>query len=151
MKKIIFIIGILLRIAGFTEAQNPNKIVYIKIAHIGESDKPIKTLIITALKGLEIKHDELETLILVDNKTFRTVIPIILQSNTNAKHLKKQFYEFGCFNVSLYGKQSLIKSYDIKSREESRQYFNKLINVLTEKKLNQKLIDEINYFERRID
>src|ERR1700761_7992018 len=121
MKKMIFTIAILLSIAAISNPQNVDKIDCIKITHIGESDKPIKTLIITLVKGWTLKTNVFESLILTDNKTFKTTVSFILQNKINKNTSTKQFSEYGSFNISLFAKHTLITGYNIKSREESKQ------------------------------
>ena len=80
--------------------------------------------------------------ITTNKKTLINIISFVYE--TNARHYSTQthYTEYGCYNVALYERKLLLKSYNL-NRPESQQYFHSLIEMLKAKRLDPELIKKM--------
>jgi len=120
---------------------------YIKIEHIGRSDKPISSLVI-CLK--DIPKQEWQKTFVVNQSTFGIIDDWISNNKPSITHADKN--DFGVFKVSkvIFGKAN---AYVLPSSEISVKYFSKLRDRLKLIKGNEKveaLIDALDILIKRI-
>ncbi len=148
MKNLSFIILIICTVSASCQGQRDIKLYYLKIAPIGISDFPRDTLYfsIKKLDGIinidSTKYVGLINQIITDETTLSRMVSFVNENDYNKNFTNKDFKEYGCFNISLYDKNSLITSYNL-GRLDSKEYLNSLIDMLVKNNLDMKVIKEL--------
>jgi hypothetical protein len=114
---------------------------YISIEHIGISDKPIATIIISKDK---IVNSDTENFT-VTSEDYAALKGAIL-SNTKADY---KGHEFGSFKIAI--KNTTEKDlYHCLNRQKSIELLNKLIKTLEKKNTNNELLSRLEIVKKRI-
>lgn len=116
---------------------------YISIEHVGVSDKPIQTIIISK-EAIE-KPNSVNYL--VSNKVYNNVKNIIELNKANNDECDKN--EYGSFNLCNFERDTINLNYNL-GRKKSIQLFDQIIETLKREENNQKLISEFQTIKRRI-
>ena len=124
MKKYYIVILLLLLLSTFCSSQDIyTTIKMARIEHIGESDKPIYTVVFCLEKYKPIAY---ERIVVLDSKTFGAVCDYIEKNQTGK--LRPQTYELGVFKIVVRDYGGLDKFYVLPTRTFSIDYFKKLEN-----------------------
>jgi len=153
MKKIFYLVFGFLALSNICLGQAKNEASYIKITHIGISDKPIEDLFILTDRQTKFKHDSYSTSFFIRFNDFNTVVSFVkgYVPGVDKSPNDRTAYEYGSFNISVYNQKGLIlKKYNLSHVGESRGYFAKLINLLNKDPFNKSLAEELKTTVRRI-
>jgi hypothetical protein len=132
MKNLSFIIFIFWVISASCQTINKMELDCIKISPIGISDLPRDTVYISlkkignVTKSNSVEEDQLTKKVITNIKTLSAMASFIALNNSKNNSVKRDFNEYGCFNISGYHNKSLIISYNL-DRLDSKKYLNSLI------------------------
>jgi hypothetical protein len=145
MKKLYILILFLLIANVSCQAPRDVNFYYVKIKPIGMSDAPRVLIYISTIKLnkiINIDTDEnvgFNDQVVTDEKTLRNIVLFIGKDDSSKNIPQEHFNDFGCINISMYEKKSVITSYNLDT-SQNRKYLNSLIDMLVENKLDVKVI-----------
>ncbi|WP_436516234.1 hypothetical protein [Ekhidna sp. To15] len=126
MKKLILILLVLLVIS--CQAQKSKDMDYIKFEHVGESDKPIRTLILATAEIAVFKENLIVDFEVVSEDSFQLMNKYISDKVDDFQSFRESKFEYGSFKiVSVY--ESITTEYVLQSSDESQLYFRTLIEL----------------------
>ena len=117
---------------------------YLLIEHVGISDKPIPSIIISK-KTIENPNDTRHYL--VSKKDYDTVKDIILKFNKVEHECEKN--EFGSFNLVVNERASIKHNY-LLGRKDAILLFIQITEALKKETKNEKLVSELEMLQKRI-
>jgi len=156
MKNLSFVILILWIFPVNYQVTRNVKLYYIKITPIGISDSPRDLIYISMLKMDDITSVDLNenvgfiNQIVTDEETLTKFISFIKENCVYKNHATKRYTEYGCFNISVYCKKSLIVSYNLE-RLAGVKYLQSLTKMLIENKSDLKVIKNLKEALGEID
>ena len=119
----------------------------IRFEHIGESDKPIPTIVLCVSTN-EVAIDSAYTKYFhIDEKLYSTVANYVTANDTLKGNESK---EFGSFKVSVIASDTISLQYNIGIRKNSVDFFEKLLKVLAKAKGTDAITAELETLLRRI-
>jgi hypothetical protein len=121
------------------DSYKPVKSGYIKFENVGNSDKPLTTLLISTR---DFPDKDFQRVIVVDIATFNVLYKFVDEREDRYRG-KRDGTKWFAFEVSTRG-NNLIGSYLLPSQEKSIKFFNELL-VETEKIKSAKGIDTLQY------
>lgn len=117
---------------------------YILIEHVGISDKPIPTIIISK-EVIEKPKDARNYL--VSESDYNIVKDIVLRFNKDDRECEKN--EFGSFKL-VVNEGSSIKHDYLLGRKNAIQLFIQIIEILKKEDKNERLVSELETIQKRI-
>lgn len=139
MVKLTFTL-VLLAVAATSKGQNN----FIRFDHIGESDKPINSLIISIDK---IEIGDFETLLIVKKALFERITRYVLKNKTKDKNPLKK--DYGVFKISVHGSDNV--EYFLTTRAASLKFFKHLkFDLDTDKGDSNTVSKELELLIKRI-
>ena len=148
MRNLSFVILALCIINANCRAPKNIEFYYVKIAPIGISDVPRDLFYISAIKLHSITNiDTTENggfihQIVTNEKTMANIISFVNKYDSSKINSRTDFIEYGCLNISLYGKNTSITSYNL-HRSDSKRYLNSLTDILVKSEGDMKVIDAL--------
>lgn len=143
------VLALSLIILSFHSCQAQKKIMeIIKVSHRGESDKPIRTLVISTEEIEEYKNDVTINVKVVSPKVFSTLKNFI-RANTENYSNSIDNYEYGTFAISIISDSNSGLKYEL-SPKESKLYLEDMVQAIEGYASDKAVVDEINLILYRI-
>jgi len=130
------------------KAQNNIESYSSSICPYGFSDKPIDAIAVTLNKKDMLESGPFNKVILTDVKTLKAFVLFV---QTHDTHCKVGDKHFGCFEVTIYKRKSLITRYFLNSQPNSKMYLKTFIEMLIENKLDTNVIEELQHIVIRVN
>ncbi len=145
MKKLNLIISSLLMTMMSCRSPQNVKFDYVKISPIGNSDVPRDIFYISMAKLTNIDTTENGGMIdrvITNEKALSNIVSFVIDDKPAGKDSRQNFTEYGCLQISLYEKNSIINTYYL-HKWEAQDYLNNLISLLSEKGLDSNLTNKL--------